>query len=84
MKAKVLVDNITKNQWKAEWGLSIYIEYNGHRILLDTGTTEAFAENADQLSPSRLWYKSAEALERFVISYSTSSARDRSWSLKSV
>ena len=44
MKAKVLVDNITKNQWKAEWGLSIYIEYNGHRILLDTGTTEAFAE----------------------------------------
>ena len=35
MKAKVLVDNITKNQWKAEWGLSIYIEYNGHRILLD-------------------------------------------------
>ena len=49
MKAKVLVDNITKNQWKAEWGLSIYIEYNGHRILLDTGTTEAFAENADQM-----------------------------------
>ena len=47
--AKVLVDNITKNQWKAEWGLSIYIEYNGHRILLDTGTTEAFAENADQM-----------------------------------
>ena len=46
MKAKVLVDNITKNQWKAEWGLSIY---NGHRILLDTGTTEAFAENADQM-----------------------------------
>ena len=49
MKAKVLVDNIKKNQWKAEWGLSIYIEYNGHRILLDTGTTEAFAENADQM-----------------------------------
>ena len=49
MKAKVLVDNITKNQWRAEWGLSIYIEYNGHRILLDTGTTEAFAENADQM-----------------------------------
>ena len=49
MKAKVLVDNITKNQWKAEWGLSIYIEDNGHRILLDTGTTEAFAENADQM-----------------------------------
>lgn len=43
------MDNITKNQWKAEWGLSIYIEYNGHRILLDTGTTEAFAENADQM-----------------------------------
>lgn len=49
MFAKILVDNITKNEWKAEWGLSVYIEYRGHKILLDTGTTGAFAENADSM-----------------------------------
>lgn len=49
MKATVLIDNITKNDLIAEWGLSIHIEYNGHQILLDAGTTGAFAENAKSL-----------------------------------
>lgn len=49
MRARILVDNITKNEWKAEWGLSVYIEYEGHKILLDTGTTGVFAENADSM-----------------------------------
>ena len=49
MLVKVLIDNITKNDLISEWGLSFYIEYNGHRILLDTGASGAFAENAEKL-----------------------------------
>ncbi len=49
MIAKVLIDNITKNDLLSEWGLSFYIEYNGHKILLDTGASGNFAENAKQL-----------------------------------
>ena len=49
MKAKILVDNNTRNEWKAEWGLAVYIEYEGHKILLDAGTTHVFAENADMM-----------------------------------
>ena len=49
MLAKILVDNNTRNEWKAEWGLAVYIEYEGHEILLDTGTTHVFAENADMM-----------------------------------
>ena len=46
MKATVLIDNLTSGTLAAEWGLSIYIEYNGHKILLDTGASERFARNA--------------------------------------
>ena len=49
MKATVLIDNITKNDLAAEWGLAVHIEHNGHQILLDTGTTGIFAENAKTL-----------------------------------
>ena len=49
MLAKILVDNNTRNEWKAEWGLAVYIEYEGHKILLDAGTTHVFAENADKM-----------------------------------
>lgn len=49
VKVKVLIDNITKNDLISEWGLSFYIEYNGHRILLDTGASGAFADNAQKL-----------------------------------
>ena len=49
MIAKVLIDNITKNDLICEWGLSFYIEYNGHKILLDTGASGNFAENAKQM-----------------------------------
>ena len=52
MKATVLIDNITKSDLIAEWGLAVHIAYNGHQILLDTGTTGAFAENAGQLGIS--------------------------------
>lgn len=49
MRATVLVDNKTSTALRAEWGLSIYIEQEGHVILLDAGTTGLFAENANEL-----------------------------------
>lgn len=49
MKAVVLVDNIGDGDLSGEWGLCIYIEYNGRKILLDTGKTDKFALNAEIL-----------------------------------
>ena len=49
MKATVLVDNIADNGIPGEWGLSFYIEYKDHKILLDAGQTGLFAENAEKL-----------------------------------
>lgn len=46
MKARILIDNLTRGSLTAEWGLSIWIEYNGHTILLDTGASDKFAANA--------------------------------------
>ncbi len=48
MKAKVLADNTPDGEIKGEWGLSIYIEYNDKRILLDTGASDLFAVNAEK------------------------------------
>lgn len=52
MIVKVLIDNITKNDLFSEWGLSFYVEYDGHKILLDTGASEKFAENAEKMGVS--------------------------------
>ena len=49
MKIKVLIDNISEGDLICEWGLAIYIEYGGKKILLDTGTTGDFVKNADML-----------------------------------
>ncbi len=46
MKIKILTDNKAKDNLKGEWGLSLYIEYGGKKILLDTGASPLFAENA--------------------------------------
>lgn len=46
LKATVLIDNVSESALKSEWGLAIDIEYNGLRILLDTGASAAFAANA--------------------------------------
>lgn len=46
MKAIVLVDNIADEGLQGEWGLCIYIEYNGEKFLLDTGASDNFAFNA--------------------------------------
>ena len=52
MKATVLTDNIENGTLKGEWGLAVYIEYKDKKILLDTGATELFAENAKKLGLS--------------------------------
>ncbi len=45
----VLVDNIASGTLAAEWGLSILITADDRRILLDTGSSSAFARNAELL-----------------------------------
>ena len=77
MKATVLVDNLTRNTLQPEWGLSIYIEYKGHRILLDTGTTDLFYQNAQSLGIdlasvdfgvlSHAHYDHADGMETFFV-----------------
>lgn len=49
MKVTVVVDNITKDALKGEWGLAIHIEQDGKNILLDTGASELFVKNAEKL-----------------------------------
>lgn len=50
MRATILVDNRPGGEGlPGEWGLSIHIEYEGRRILLDTGASGLFAENAQAL-----------------------------------
>lgn len=52
MKATVIVDNISADSIKGEWGLSIYIEYGDKKILLDAGASNLFVENASKLNIS--------------------------------
>ena len=47
MRFKILIDNISGDELTAEWGLAVWIEYEGHQFLLDTGTTGSFAANAE-------------------------------------
>lgn len=46
MKITVLTDNKAEAPLKGEWGLSLYIENNDEKILLDTGASPLFAKNA--------------------------------------
>lgn len=54
MRATVLVDNIKNEELEAagEWGLAIYIEHEGKKILLDTGSSDLFVTNARKLGIS--------------------------------
>ena len=49
MKIHVLIENTTKSELVAEHGLSIFIEYNDKKILLDAGTTSTFIDNAKKM-----------------------------------
>ncbi len=50
MRVITLIENRpskTYSQLAAEWGLSLYINFNGHNILFDTGASGLFAKNAE-------------------------------------
>lgn len=49
MKITVLSDNIGFGALKGEWGLSFHIEFGGRKYLLDTGGSELFLTNAEEL-----------------------------------
>ena len=49
MRATFLIDNISSCSLASEWGLAVFIEYHGHKILLDTGAGPLFTENAAAL-----------------------------------
>lgn len=75
MRITVLIDNQPVDGLYNEWGLSLYIEHNGHSILLDTGASEKFAENAVSLQTeldrveygvlSHAHYDHADGMARF-------------------
>ena len=49
VKMTVLIDNVASEPLAAEWGLSILITVDGRKILLDTGSGQRFAQNAQLL-----------------------------------
>ncbi|MBN1463276.1 MAG: MBL fold metallo-hydrolase [Paludibacteraceae bacterium] len=50
MKVSVLLDNRTKNEtYSVEHGLSVYVEVNGKKCLLDLGLSDAFISNAKKI-----------------------------------
>lgn len=49
MRAVVIVDNKEGGNCAGEWGLCIYIEYGGKKILLDAGASDLFISNARKL-----------------------------------
>ncbi len=49
MKITVLADNTDGENLRGEWGLSLYIEYKGRKVLLDAGLSDLFMENALKL-----------------------------------
>ena len=50
MKVQILIENTTNSSLIAEHGLSIFIEYNDKKILLDAGTTSSFMDNAEKMN----------------------------------
>lgn len=49
MRITVLSENTAEYGLEAEHGLSFWIEYEGHRFLLDAGSSAVFEENAGKL-----------------------------------
>ena len=63
MVVTILIDNLSKDDLICEWGLAIHIAYQGHSILLDTGASEQFIQNAAALQLD------LEAVEYGVLSH---------------
>ena len=53
MYARILIDNKSDHGLICEWGLAVYIEYEGHKLLLDTGSSGAFVKNAESLGVTK-------------------------------
>ena len=49
MLATVLIDNISDKNHCSEWGLCIHIGHEGKSILLDTGASAKFSDNAKKM-----------------------------------
>lgn len=49
MKVTVLIENTSNNNLACEHGLSIFLEEQGRKMILDAGSTEAFWDNAKRL-----------------------------------
>ena len=49
LEMTVLIDNVAVEPLVGEWGLSILIAADDRRILLDTGASHLFAQNAERL-----------------------------------
>ena len=49
MDITILMENLGPEHLDREHGLSLHIQYRGHSILLDTGSSGAFADNARAL-----------------------------------
>ncbi len=49
MEITVLIENLGPDTLVCEHGLSLHINYKGHSILLDTGSSGSFADNAKAL-----------------------------------
>ncbi len=77
IRATVLIDNTAPDALLSEWGLSVYIEYRGHKVLLDAGKSGGFAENAQSLGIdlaaaeygvlSHAHYDHADGMEEFFL-----------------
>ena len=75
LKMTVLIDNVAAEPLVSEWGLSILITADNMKILLDTGASGLFAQNADLLGfdlakvdigvLSHAHYDHADGLESF-------------------
>ena len=49
MDITVLIENLGPEELACEHGLALHIQFRGHSILLDTGSSGAFAQNAPKL-----------------------------------
>lgn len=80
-KLTVIVDNISADGIRGEWGLSILAEYEGKKILADVGASDLFAENMKKLgfevgevdlaTLSHAHYDHANGMERFFLENKT-------------
>lgn len=73
MKIKVLVDNNTLSGLYGEWGLSYFIEDGDKKILLDTGYSDLFITNAEEMKVNLL------ELDYVTVSHGHS---DHTWGLQ--